>query len=536
MKFHLASDLCLSRLSYSLLGAFLLFVSMPGSVGWWPFLFIALVPLLLSVHDATPLRGFLLGFSAGFLYHCLLLYWIVIVLSRYGSLPLWLAFGGLFILAAYMALYTGLFCWLFALLAKPLSLGGYFPFYVICSAPFLWVAVELIRGTLLTGFPWLDLGYGLHSQPYLIQAADLGGHYLLSFAIVACNSIIAWPVLCLHHRKKILQHGAGIWITIAIFLVFSIFGYSFFRYVHIKNRIFQTPHVQVAAVQGNIDQSAKWSPENKIATLTRYLSLSRQVDGKPGLIVWPETALPFYPQRDPATNLLLDFVRSENKRLLTGAPIVSSPKTKSQTASPQYYNGALLFSPPGEITGIYAKRHLVPFGEYVPARRFLPFISPLVESVGDFTPGSFKGPLILDELKIGMLICYESIFPDIARDSVSMGANLLVNITNDAWYGRSSAPYQSMAMAVFRAVETKRTLVRAANTGISGFVDPLGRVMQQTPIFTTSAINASVPLFSEITWFCSYGHWFSWSCLALVPVLFVMRHRLSPVKRTYRSD
>ena len=524
MNFLHKSESWIIRLSLSATGALSFFLAMPGSFGWWPLLFIALVPLFLSILKTTPRGAFLLGFFFGLLYQTFALYWIVIVLARYGGLPLWLAVGGLLLLSAYMSLYYALFCWIYNCLARAAFPPGFSPFFIICGAPVIWIAIEYVRGLAFTGFPWLDLGYGLHAQPHLIQAADLGGHLLVSMMIVCCNSIVTWIILRLHHKEAMSKHGT-VGITIACSFLLVLFGYSIIRYQLIEGRIKQALQIQVAAVQGNIDQSAKWSPENKLATVNRYISLSKETGQgeKANLIVWPETALPFYPQRDPATAYLLDYVRSEKSWLLTGAPLITYSKARGAAPTPQYLNGALLFSPQGDIAGMYGKRHLVPFGEYVPARRFLPFISPLVENVGDFTPGSSKAPLNLDALKIGVLICYESIFSDIARDSVTLGANLLVNITNDAWYGRSSAPYQSMAMAVFRAVETKRSLVRAANTGISAFVDPLGRVIQQTPIFTAEAIKASVPLLEEKTLFCIKGHWFGLCCLVLVPVFFIVR-------------
>lgn len=528
MKFLCKSESCISPLGYSVAGAFLLFLAMPGSFGWWPLLFVALVPLYLSTLRTTPRRAFFSGFIFGFFYHTFLLYWIVIVLAKYGGLSFWLAVGGLLLLSAYMSLYTALFCWMYNRLASSRRRRGISSFSLICSAPVLWIAIEYVRGIAFTGFPWLDLGYGLHSQPYLIQAADLGGHLLISMMIVSCNSLITWIILRFQN-KVILSRTDIVSITIGCSFLLVLFGYSIVRYQLLDGRIKQSFHVQVAAVQGNIDQSVKWSPENKLATVKQYISLS-QLAGqgeKASLIVWPETALPFYPQQDPATAHLFEYVRTEKQWLLTGAPLIAYSKTADTAAAPQYLNGALLFSSQGGISGMYAKSHLVPFGEYVPARRFLPFINPLVENVGDFTPGSSKAPLIMDTLKLGVLICYESIFPGIARDSVALGANLLVNITNDAWYGRSSAPYQSMAMAVFRAVENKRSLVRAANTGISGFVDPLGRVIQQTPIFTATAIKGSIPVLEEKTLFCAKGHWLGLFSLALVPLFFIVRRRVA---------
>jgi apolipoprotein N-acyltransferase len=211
--------------------------------------------------------------------------------------------------------------------------------------------------------------------------------------------------------------------------------------------------------------------------------------------------------------------------VLTGAPLYSASSGEDEAERIEYFNGALLIGPGGQQGGQYAKQHLVPFGEYVPLRRYLPFLEPLVVSIGDFTAGTSQAPLSLGAMQLGVLICYESIFPDIARQTVAQGANLLVNLTNDAWYGRSSAPYQSMAMAVFRAVETKRTLIRAANTGISGAVDPLGRIIGETAIFTEAALIVKAPMLTEATVFSRQGHHFGAACALLIPLLLVFRAR-----------
>jgi apolipoprotein N-acyltransferase len=284
---------------------------------------------------------------------------------------------------------------------------------------------------------------------------------------------------------------------------------------------------KVAVVQGNVDQAIKWSPATKEATVATYLKLSQQVVREAGveLVIWPETALPFYPQRDALINRVTDFTTTNNTWLLTGAPLYTITPQAGGSDLIRYYNGAVLLGPNGRVGGQYAKQHLVPFGEYVPLRRFLPFLAPLVESIGNFSVGAEKGPLVLGTMKLGMLICYESIFPDIARESVARGANLLVNVTNDAWYGRSSAPYQSMAMAVFRAVENKRTLIRAANTGISGFVDPLGRITAHTEIFTEAALSTLAPMLELTTVFNRGGYLFGTVCAVLIPLLVVFRPR-----------
>ena len=511
----------------ALLSAGLLALAMPGRVGWWPLLFVALVPLLLVTLSARPGRSALVGFVCGLVTHLALLYWILIVLGRYGGLPFYLSLPGLVLLAAYMALYPAVFCALLSLLAgrswhreRPVA-------SLVWLAPVLWVGLDWLRSVLFTGFPWMDLGYGLYAQPQLIQAADLGGHHLVTFGVVLCNSLLVGIVD--RQRRDVrwnIRRERGLLLLACATLVF-LGGYSAVRYrvaVHYGPRALQA---QVAVVQGNVDQMVKWSPAFKTATVDTYLRLSREAIGEADveLVVWPETALPFYPQRDQLTSRLAAFTGAANTWLLTGAPLFTLTPQTDGSELVRHYNGAILLGPDGRIAASHAKQHLVPFGEYVPLRPYLPFLEPLVVSVGDFAAGTSDEPLALGPMRLGMLICYESIFPEIARQSVTRGANLLVNLTNDAWYGRSSAPHQSMAMAVFRAVENKRALVRAANTGISGFVDPVGRIVVRTGLFVEAALVSRMPLLDGQTVFNRQGHLFGPACAVLIPLFLLLGGR-----------
>jgi len=507
----------------------LLALAMPGRIGWWPLLFVGLTPLLLLTLHARPGRSFLGGFVFGLVYHLALLYWILIVLGRYGGLPLGYSLPALVLLAAWMACFPAVCCWVLSLVASRCRHRERSVAPLVWSAPVLWVGFEYLRSILLTGFPWMDLGYGLFGQPWLIQAADLGGHHLITFSLVLANTLVVAAID--RWRRDFRRHprpGRGPLLA-AITLLVAVGTYSVVRYQTAEAMVARAEQAKVAVVQGNIDQAIKWSPATKEATVAAYLDLSRQAvrEAAPQLVVWPETALPFYPQKDPLINRVIDFATTNNTWLLTGAPLFSITPQAGDADRVRFWNGAILVGPGGQVGGQYAKQHLVPFGEYVPLRRFLPFLQPLVVNIDDFSAGTDQGPLVLGAMRLGMLICYESIFPGIARESVVRGANLLVNITNDAWYGRSSAPYQSMAMAVFRAVENKRALIRAANTGISGFIDPLGRIGRQTGIFTATAQVAPVPMLEVDTVFGRYGHWFGMACAVLIPLLLAVGSRRS---------
>lgn len=507
--------------------AFLLFLGMPGYFGWWPLLFVALVPLLGCVLYLPPLRSGCMGLLAGWVYGLLTLHWLVVVLGKYGGLPPWLSIPAMALLALYMGLYLALFCLLLSLFAGRSWHRERSIVALVWTAPILWVGLDYLRSILFTGFPWLDLGYGLYTQPALIQAADLGGHHLISCTLVLANGLLVSVID--RQRSSVrwnIRMERRLLLAACCFLVF-VFGYSLLRYRIMPPLFRQSLQAEVSVVQGNILQDEKWVPGKKENTVAAYEGLSRRavVDRTTELLVWPETALPFYPQNDPLARRVADLVRRENVYLLTGAPTYSVDRSQEKPRV-EYFNSALLIDPGGVIVDTYAKQHLVPFGEYVPLRQYLGFLRPLVVNVGDFASGRSSRPLSLgNDLKLGVLICFESIFPEIAGDEVRAGANILVNLTNDAWYGRTSAPYQSMAMAVLRAVETKRSMVRAANTGISGFVDPLGNILEKTDIFTPATLTARVPVLEKSTVFVRSGYRFGAACLALIPVLFLLRVR-----------
>ncbi|CAK8712911.1 Apolipoprotein N-acyltransferase [Candidatus Electrothrix laxa] len=522
----------------ALLTALLLALAMPGIIGWWPLLFVALVPLLSALGRLSTKQTICMGMTCGLLYYTSLFYWIIPVLKRFGGLHLAAAAFALLLLAAYMTIYITLFCLLLNGLLVRSKSRGQAAALLLLAAPPAWTGLDFLHGVLFTGFPWMDLGYALYRQPLLIQAADLGGHYLITFSVVLINALLFWladrirvSLSSSSTSSKVSDYHFGHPVT--VFLLLSCLGgYSVVRYQQISSESVAADTAFVSAVQGNIEQSLKWSPRQKENTVERYLSLSAQVLGgeeKPELVIWPETALPFYPAREPLMNRVRDFVRKNEVRLLTGSPYFTVDPQKKKSVA--YSNSALLLDRSGRLSARYNKQHLVPFGEYVPLRTYLWFIKPLVELIGDFTPGDSFEPLDADRVQAGVLICFESIFPDIARQEVAEGANLLVNLTNDAWYGKSSAPYHSWAMTVFRAVENRRSLVRSANTGISGFISPTGEIKEESPLFKSETVSARTPLLTGHTVFMYGGYHFGAICLALVPFLLYLATRKQQRKK-----
>ncbi len=474
----------------------LLYLASPGPglafLAWF-----ALVPLLLFCHRSTPAQAALWGLISGTLYHLLLIYWVTISMETYGGLPPQLAWPALFLLALYMALYFALFCFLVSKTKKRLSLL-WFP-------PLLWVSLDYGRGLLLTGFPWMDMGYSQYGFPLLIQGADLTGHHGITFILVLANALLAHFFLTRErgHQKKQQRLAAAALILLSL-------TYSGIRFYQVKAELPSQPALKVAVVQANIEQTLKWQDDLKETNLERYLQLTREArkENAAELVIWPETALSFYPNIDPLmARVKKETVLSAPYHLLTGAPYVVRRQTEYA-----YYNSALLLTPQGK-TEIYFKQHLVPFGEYIPLRSILPIPKPLVESMGDFSAGTSGAPLDMGAAQIGVLICIEAIYPDLARRATAQGATLLANITNDAWFGRSSAPAQHLAMAIFRTIENRRSMARAANTGISALILPTGEIVDHTGLFEPGYLSASLPLLSTTTFFTRIGFAFPLLCV-----------------------
>lgn len=490
----------------AILAGILLCLSFP-SVGFWPLAWVALIPLLLAIRMVSWQRAAMLGLVFGLVLHLGLIYWIVIVLGTYGHLPWWVSFPALFLLCFCMSLYPAAF-------AAGLGLAMQSRISPVWVAPLLWVVLDYIRGVLFTGFPWMHLGYSQFQMPVLVQVADLTGYYGISFAIVLFNCLLFSIIFRKANAGLVARQGIRPEVIYALCLLFAFTAYNIFRFRAVEAKISQSESVKIALVQGNIRQDLKWAPALQKQTVETYIRLSRAAlsEQQAELLVWPETALPFYPLESVLFDkVVASTVKGLHVSLLTGAPHREQP---SPGAAMQYVNSAMLINPDGGLGGRYDKVHLVPFGEYIPLRQILRFSGPLVETIGDFTPGTSFKPIACDKTRLGVLICFEAIFPDVARAQCENGANLLVAITNDAWFGRSSAPWQHLAMATLRAVETRRSIARAANTGISAFIDPLGRVISATPVFEEAFLNGVVPLCEEKTVYVRYGDFLVIVCAA----------------------
>ena len=281
-----------------------------------------------------------------------------------------------------------------------------------------------------------------------------------------------------------------------------------------------TPY-PVALVQGNIAQEQKWDPALAPTILRRYVDMSRTAAaGGARLIIWPESSLPFFLQEDPVGGATVRRLAFESRAHL----LIGSDQIERATP-PRYFNSAFLITPDGTIGAIYRKMHLVPFGEYVPLKRLLFFAGPLVEAVSDFSAGEAPVMMPVAGHQVSTAICYEVVYPDLARYAVAMGSQLLTTITNDAWYGRSSAPWQHFAQASLRAVEQGRYLARSANTGVSGIVDPYGRVLVRSSIFEQTTLRGEIRFLDGRTVYARIGDVLAYGCAALTLAALLLARR-----------
>lgn len=460
--------------------------------------FVALVPLLYGLERASgPGEAFRLGMVTGLLFYTANLYWLNYAMISFGGLPWLVGFSLLVLLSLYVSLYLGAFCFLWVRLSPQNLLGR------ILWAGVLWAALEFVRTYLLTGFPWTFLAYTQFDNLSFLQLASLGGLYGLSLIIVWVNAALASAI---HLGPAQWRRGAvGLLSAVLALGVALLYGR-----IELGQPQAGTP-LKVAALQGNIDQWVKWDPAYQQATMKTYRELTEAAASqKAHLIVWPETAVPFVLGADLQAQVMLgNLARSTGSYLLVGSPDVRSG------SEPLFFNSAFLVTPRQGIVQKYDKVHLVPFGEYVPLRKILFFVDKMVRgAVGDFQAGTEYTLFRTSEGQFGVTISYEVYFPAQVRRYFQKGADFLVNITNDAWYGRSAAPYQHLAMAVFRAVENGAYVVRAANTGISAIIDPQGRVLEESEIFVPAVVTGEIRNRSRQTFYTQFGDLLAGLCLA----------------------
>lgn len=501
---------------YAVVSGLMLTLAFPPMKMPW-LAWVALIPLLKSVSGKSGREAFVLGMTAGLAHYFTLMYWIVVVLGHYGGLPLPASVGVLVLFCSYLALYPAIFS-LFARALEGRRLE-------ILGLAALWVSTELLRAKALTGFPWSLLGHSQFSQLRLIQISDLVGVYGVSFLIVASNALL---YLLIFRTRRFSSHWTKAEAAAVVVLLAATFAYGTSRLNEYGEPSKTRKNVRVAVVQGNIDQSIKWNPDHQKSTIRIYEELTdRAASFDPDLVVWPETAVPFFFQeQNELSKRVGEISRKTGTTLIFGSPAYGIDRE-----GPRYYNRAYVLSPDGKVTGFYDKMHLVPFGEYVPLKGLLFFVNRLVPAAGDFASGDTLKPLPAGGLSAGVLICFEVLFPELARGQVKMGAEVLVNLTNDAWFGKTSAPYQHLSMAAFRAIENRTPMVRAANTGISAFISQTGEITRRSGLFERDLLNENMTFSpSPIGFYTRHGDLpalflFAFSAIQIIFYLWYRRDR-----------
>ena len=487
---------------------------------------LALLPLHLALNKVTPRHAFWLGWLAGLIAYAGTMSWVITAMHLYGQVPFTISILLMLLLAAYLGLYVALYTLGLTWLRRPQH-----PLIILLGAPSLWVALELVRTYAFSGLPWALFGYSQYQWLPIIQIADITGVYGVSYVIVLVNTAFALILQWAWYRRGDVglypfPGPATVMSLITFGLVFAYGSWSLSRYTSLHP---QPETLTIGLVQANIDQAHKWNKAYRQDTLNRYASLTEKASRGTDFIIWPEAATPFLFEREPVyQENVKDLVRRTNVPLLLGSPALRF----HQDGHPYLLNSAFLLNQKGNIQGRYDKRHLVPFGEYIPLHSFLFFLDKLVTGIGDFEPGTGSTTLTLPDrihhpsLHFGVPICFEVIFPNLVRRMVNDGVDFMVTITNDAWFGTSAAPYQHFGMVVLRAVENRVAFARAANTGISGFIAPTGRILASTPIFTEQAVTGAIPLRTGSSFYSENGDVFAWLCVIIGSIL--IRPRLSP--------
>jgi len=448
------------------------------------------------------------GWIAGTAGSIPLYYWIAYTIAVPGKLGWALGSLAAFLVSAYVG------AWFSVAAAAARHFGGRFGERGLWLFPFAWTAVEMGRSYLFSGFPWMLLGYSVAGSATLRQAADVAGVHGLSF-------LLALSGVSVYLAGKRLSEGVPAKAAIALIpgiaaLLFLVL-YGRPGSVNPAAPGALAPEVKVAIAQGGIDQSVKWDPSNQLATLEIYGDLTRKArDADAQVVVWPETAAPFIYGWEAELSRWLDAIVVSG-----GIPVVFGAPWYDPAAGGKFYNSVFHMDARGVVLGRYDKRHLVPFSEYIPLRSVLFFLSKLTAGEEDFSTGTGPALFQVGGRPVAASVCYEALFPMLIREGVLGGATWLVNVTNDAWFGDTVAPHQHLAMARMRCVEFRRPMVRAANSGISAFIDVDGGVAVSLGLFRRGVLVAAVrPAIGE-TVYAKTGEIFGIFCSILTIFAFI---------------
>jgi apolipoprotein N-acyltransferase len=523
----------ISNLSLAIFSGLLLVFAFPDwnlwSLGW-----VGTAPLILAVvRERRFWRSFALGTVTGTIFYAGSSYWITYSMHNYGGIPLWLCYLILIIFSATVGIFTGLFACVLALAIK--RLGG----WSVLTAPIIWAASEWLR-LQATGMGWNPLGYSQAFQPAVIQVARFGGVYLVSAIMVAASTALVFSLVYLERRRGIVVlTAAG-----AIAVVSVLYGES------LRPSTDESGSVSVAAIQPNVPIDGAWDDSKFVdETLLGHVLLSEQAiqanssnntqekTSAIDLVIWPESPMSFEYDRDPVVRRrLAEFARRNNVYLLMNAWGIPSDAGPSDAL----YNSAVMIAPSGEKVAEYDKNALVPFGEYIPGRSWLPFMGRVKALVGEIAPGKDLTLPAVAGAKLGTLICFEATRPDLARRMKRGGASVLVQISNEAWFGPTSEPRQMLAAAIFRAVENNIELIRVTNSGYAARVDTYGIAHGETPMFETATRTWKIKTAEQAandaaTVYTRYGDAFAVTCSVLTVLLLIAATSLQVRRKKERG-
>ena len=495
------------NIALAALSGILFVCAFPNVAAGW-LMFVALLPLFVALARAESYKGaFLLGWLSQTIAWLMMVPWVIRVMSHYGGLPYVTGVVIFVAMCAYLGMYGGLFALLFHRIAPRTSFRRWL------LVPLAWAAVEYLRTYLFSGFPWSLIAASIVDYTPLAQFDRVAGPYALGVLILLPSMLVAWLIVA---RPNGIQRLFAIGGVAIITFVWWTTGYVAGKVIMRPNL---APVARAALLQPNISQEMRWDNDNLVLIFRRMMAMT-EVATSHGVqvVIWPESTVPLsFASTDFYRQAIEEVSRAHDVDVILGSA------AEDPTQPEKMWNAAFLVSG-GRTIGHYDKIRLVPFGEYVPMRKMLFFAHALVHAVGQFEFGTKDTPLT-GRFRYGPAICYEVVFPQIPRTQVVHGANVLITITNDAWYDGTSAPRQHLNQARLRAIETDRYLLRAGTTGISAVVDPTGQIVQQLAMGKQGIIYADFQPRTSTTPYVRFGDWFAWLAIAMVVLGMVRRAR-----------
>jgi apolipoprotein N-acyltransferase len=511
------------RIALSALSGFFLFACFP-SLDWSSLVWIAPLPLLLALAEETRLlRAFILGYIAGAVFLAGSCYWFVYVMRRYGDMGPLLAFGVLVLFLIVFSVFFGAYALVLAVVVRRSTV------WALVAAPFLWVALEVARTYLITGFPWDLLGYAVHPVG-LRQLASVTAVYGLSFMVMTISAGLAWWLLePKRWQRMAVPAGLALLLVVANHFQFFVPPLEFSGGKHrtylLQPNIpldeaklekwipWQNPAKLNELVRQTVDAACQGVASTASVTLPDCSGVA--ANGAAPLVIWPENPAPFYFGRDPVFRKAMETMATH-----TGGYVVTGTVMfDAKGLEPR--NSAVVLDPQGRVALVYDKIHLVPFGEYVPWWAFPSLVGKITFETGSFVPGTEYKIAATPASGIGVFICYESIFPQLVRKLVANGAGVLVNISDDGWFGNSAAGLQHLEMARLRAIENGRYLLRGTNDGVTAIIDPRGEIVARLPRYQLAVLSGSFYFATGHTFYTEHGDIFAWLCVAIAAVMIL---------------